>query len=65
METLLTILGGIVLVCCLAYFRDQDVSKRDDRLFETNESVPTVEDELEESSRLPVVATQAGVSIEG
>lgn len=64
MDTLLTILGGLVLVCCLAYFNDQDESKRDDRLFESADMVPEAQAEVDESLPLTTVANQIGGSLE-
>jgi hypothetical protein len=65
MDTLLTILGGFVLICCLAYFNDQEVAKRDDRLFESAEMVRGAEAEADESLPLTTVANQIGGSLEG
>ena len=65
MDTLLTILGGLVLVCCLAYFNDQEVARRDDRLFESAETIPGADGETEESLPLTAVANQIGGSLEG
>jgi hypothetical protein len=65
MDTLLTILGGFVLICCLAYFNDQEVAKRDDRLFESVDVVHGTEAEQDESLPLTAVANQIGGSLEG
>lgn len=65
MDTLLTILGGFVLICCLAYFNDQEVAKRDDRLFELAEIVRGAEAEADKSLLLTAVANQIGGSLEG
>ncbi len=64
MDTLLTILGGFVLVCCLAYFHDQDSSRRDDRLFESAELMLPLETD-DDSIPVPVMTKQVGRSLEG
>jgi len=64
MDTLLTILGGFVLVCCLAYFHNQDAPRRDDRLFESAEMFPGADADGDESLSLPAVPHQIGGSLE-
>jgi hypothetical protein len=65
MDTLLTILGGIVLISCLAYFYDQDAPNQDDRLFESAELMLTTDVEAEEPLSVPVPAKHAGGTVEG
>ena len=64
MDTLLTILGGFVLVCCLAYFHDQDKPRRDDRLFESADLMLPKEDDADEPVPFPAVPNQVGGSLE-
>lgn len=64
MDTLLTILGGLVLVSCLAYLHDQDVPRRDDRLFQSADAMIPADADLDESIQMPVVANHVGGSLE-
>jgi hypothetical protein len=65
MDTILTIMGGLVLICSLAYFHSQDSPRRQDRLFESAESMLPLETEAEDSLGLPVVTEGAGRPVEG
>jgi hypothetical protein len=65
MDTLLTLLGSLVLVFCLAYFYDQDAPNTDDRLFQSADRGLPLDMDSEEPVGVSAVVERASGPLEG
>ncbi len=65
MDTLLSIMGGLVLVYCLVYFNDQSVSNPAGRMIDMDEGSAGPDGEIDLMLGLPPVAESIGGHAEG